>query len=111
MTALADRECQAMPKGAPALDSEQAARLLNEVPGWEITEDNTVLQREFRFQNYYQTMAFVNAVAWIAHRTDHHPDLTVGYNRCTVCYSTHSIGGLSDNDFICAARINRLGQL
>ncbi|HID48901.1 MAG TPA: 4a-hydroxytetrahydrobiopterin dehydratase [Chromatiales bacterium] len=111
MTALADRECQAMPTGTPALDADQAARLLQEIPGWNITANNTVLQREFRFQNYYQTMAFVNAVAWIAHRTDHHPDLTVGYNRCTVSYSTHSIGGLSDNDFICAARIDRLGQL
>lgn len=110
MTALADRECQALPEGTPSLDPDQAARLLQDVPGWEITTNNTVLQREFRFKDYYQTMAFVNAVAWIAHRTDHHPDLVVGYNRCTVSYSTHSIGGLSDNDFICAARIDRLGQ-
>ena len=56
-------------------------------------------------------MAFVNALAWIAHQTDHHPDLQVGYNRCNVTFSTHSIGGLSDNDFICAARLNSLGEL
>ncbi|MCG6886715.1 MAG: 4a-hydroxytetrahydrobiopterin dehydratase [Proteobacteria bacterium] len=108
MSALAERECTALPKGTPPLDADQAAHLLNEVPGWKITPTGTALQREFCFKDYYQTMAFVNAIAWIAHRTDHHPDLSVGYNRCTVTYSTHSIGGLSDNDFVCAARIDQL---
>ncbi|EGQ63942.1 pterin-4-alpha-carbinolamine dehydratase, partial [Acidithiobacillus sp. GGI-221] len=63
---------------------------------------------EFRFKNFYETMAFVNAVAWISHREDHHPDLELGYNRCVVHYSTHAIGGLSENDFICAARVDAL---
>jgi 4a-hydroxytetrahydrobiopterin dehydratase len=62
----------------------------------------------FQFKNYYETMAFVNAVAWVAHREDHHPDLEVGYNKCTVRYSTHSVGGLSENDFICAAKVDSL---
>jgi len=66
------------------------------------------LQRDFHFPDYYRTLAFVNAVAWIAHEQDHHPDLSVHYNRCQVRYSTHSIGGLSRNDFICAARIDQL---
>jgi 4a-hydroxytetrahydrobiopterin dehydratase len=66
------------------------------------------IRREFRFKNFYETMAFVNAVAWISHREDHHPDLDLGYNRCVVHYSTHAIGGLSENDFICAARVNAL---
>ena len=61
-----------------------------------------------KFRNYYETMAFVNAPAWIAHGEDRHPDIGVGYNRCHVRSSTHSIGGLSDNDFICAARIDAL---
>jgi 4a-hydroxytetrahydrobiopterin dehydratase len=64
--------------------------------------------RTFSFGNYYQTMAFVNALAWIAHAEDHHPDIEVGYNRCHVRYSTHAIGGLSENDFICAAKIDTL---
>jgi 4a-hydroxytetrahydrobiopterin dehydratase len=64
--------------------------------------------RTFRFENYYQTIAFVNALAWIAHSEDHHPDIEVGYNRCQIRYSTHAIGGLSENDFICAAKIDAL---
>jgi len=59
-------------------------------------------------RDYYQTIAFVNALAWVAHAEDHHPDIEAGYNRCLVRYSTHAIGGLSDNDFICAARIDAL---
>jgi 4a-hydroxytetrahydrobiopterin dehydratase len=66
------------------------------------------IRREFRFKNFYETMAFVNAVAWISHREDHHPDLELGYNRCVVHYSTHAISGLSENDFICAARVDAL---
>ena len=60
------------------------------------------------FSNYYQTMAFVNAVAWIANQTDHHPELSVSYNQCRVEYSTHDINGLSENDFICAAKVEAL---
>ena len=75
---------------------------------WSSIEDGKGIQRTFRFKNYYQTIAFVNALAWVAHAEDHHPDLAVGYNRCTVNYSTHSVGGLSENDFICAARIDAL---
>jgi len=66
------------------------------------------IYREFTFKNYYKTMAFVNAVAWIAHQENHHPDLSVGYNRCLVRYSTHAIQGLSENDFICAAKVDAL---
>ena len=70
--------------------------------------DLKLLSKAFRFDDYHRTMAFVNAVARIAHREDHHPDLEVGYSTCVVRYSTHSIGGLSHNDFICAAKIDRL---
>jgi len=111
MTDLAARECQPWPKGTPALNLEQATELLREIPEWSIIPDSTAIEREFRFKDFHQTMAFVNALAWIAHQTDHHPDLQVGYNRCNVTFSTHSIGGLSENDFICAARLNSLGEL
>ena len=66
------------------------------------------ISKSFSFKNYYETMAFVNAVAWVANQQDHHPDMEVGYNKCTVRYSTHSVGGLSENDFISAARIDAL---
>ena len=71
--------------------------------------DAKEIRRTFSFGDYYKSMAFVNAVAWIAHREDHHPDMTVGYNKVTVAFSTHSVSGLSENDFICAAKIDALG--
>ena len=70
-----------------------------------------VITKTYEFKNYYQTMAFVNAAAWISHREDHHPDMTVGYNKCRVDYSTHAINGLSENDFICAAKLDALFTL
>ena len=74
--------------------------------GWEIA--NGELVKTYAFKNYYETMAFVNATAWVSHREDHHPDLEVGYRQCCVRYSTHAIGGLSENDFICAAKVDSL---
>jgi len=75
---------------------------------WTSDAAGVEISRTFRFANYYQTMAFVNALAWIAHAEDHHPDIEVSYNRCLVRYCTHAIGGLSGNDFICAAKIDAL---
>ena len=75
-----------------------------------MNESGKEIARTYKFKNYYETMAFVNALAWIAHREDHHPDLLVGYNRVQVRFSTHSIGGLSENDFICAAKIDALSD-
>ncbi len=74
---------------------------------WQIV-DNQILRAVFEFKNYYHTQAFVNAVAWIAHCERHHPDITFGYNKATLDWSTHAIGGLSENDFICAAKVDRL---
>ncbi len=87
----------------------QGGELLASLKGW-IIEGNSLVKL-YPFANYYQTMAFVNALAWIAHREDHHPDLVVGYNKCRVEYSTHAIGGLSENDFICAAKCDALYRL
>jgi 4a-hydroxytetrahydrobiopterin dehydratase len=75
---------------------------------WQLLEDQPVLQREFRFKDYYQTLAFVNAVGWIAHQQDHHPELVVNYNRCRVRFTTHAVNGISINDLICAAKIDQL---
>jgi 4a-hydroxytetrahydrobiopterin dehydratase len=87
--------------GADAVRDQLAA-----LPKWLLEEDSggCAIVRTYRFKNYYETIAFVNAIAYVAHREDHHPDLVVGYNRCTVKFSTHSAGGVSPNDFICAAK-------
>ncbi len=103
---LAQRKCKACEGGTAPLDDQQVKSLLAHVPGWERSGKEIV--KTFRFQDYYETMAFVNATAWISHREDHHPDLEVGYNKCRVRYSTHAVGGLSENDFICAAKIEAL---
>jgi len=88
------------------LDETSIAERLAALDGW-MHEDQQIV-KVFRFNNYHETMAFVNASAWISHSADHHPDLEVGYNRCTVRYTTHDAGGLSDKDFACAARIDAL---
>ncbi len=106
---LTEQKCEACEGGVPPLERAQAERYLAEVhDDWSISEDGSTISRTFKFKNYYHTIAFVNALAWIANREDHHPDLEVGYNRCLVNFSTHSIGGLSRNDFICAAKIDAL---
>jgi 4a-hydroxytetrahydrobiopterin dehydratase len=86
-------------------DQDIIARLAK-LDGW--TREGNTIVKTCRFANYHETLAFVNASAWIAHRTDHHPDLEVGYNRCVVRYSTHSAGSLTEKDFACAARIDAL---
>lgn len=108
MSELINRSCVACVKGGPALTLQRAAELLREIPGWELNSEIQTITRTLRFKNYYETMAFVNMVAWIAHSQDHHPDLKVSYNRCVVRFSTHAVEGLSENDFICAAKINAL---
>ncbi len=108
MTDLTRKRCVPCEGGSQRLDLERAQTLLAQIPGWALNADGTEISRTYDFKNYYQTMAFVNAIAWMAHREDHHPDLEVGYRRCRVRYSTHAIGGLSENDFICAAKANML---
>lgn len=105
---LSQKSCKACEGGVQPLSGEQARDLMNDIPGWQLTDASKEIFRDFRFKNYYQTMAFVNALAWISHQEDHHPDLEVGYNHCLVRYSTHAIGGLSENDFICAAKASTL---
>ena len=109
MSTLATKKCKACKPGTPALTAKQIRLLLPEIPGWQHVKKE--IAKTYQFKNYYETMAFVNATAWISHREDHHPDLEVGYNKCKVRYSTHSVGGLSENDFICAAKIEQLMKI
>jgi 4a-hydroxytetrahydrobiopterin dehydratase len=103
MHSLADllqRHCRHL--DGPAMAASEVAAQLAVLPAWQSKED--ALERAFQFGNYYETLAFVNALAYMVHREDHHPDLVVSYNRCVVRFNTHSVGGVSENDFICAAK-------
>ena len=108
MSDLKSKTCKPCAPGTPPLSRPQAVSLLAQLPGWSLNDTASEIVRTFKFKNYYETMAFVNALAWVAHREDHHPDIEVGYNCCHVRFSTHSIKGLSENDCICAAKINAL---
>lgn len=108
MTDLVARHCSPAPPGTPRLSSAQATALLQQAPGFRLEADGTRLAATFEFKNYYETMAFVNAVAYLSHREDHHPNLEVGYKTCKVEYYTHTVGGLTENDFICAAKVSAL---
>ena len=103
---LRRRKCIPCEGGTQPLTDAQIQPLLNGVPGWVL--ENGGITKTFRFRNYHETIAFVNAMAWISHREDHHPDLQVGYNQCKVSYVTHALQGLSENDFICAAKVDAL---
>jgi 4a-hydroxytetrahydrobiopterin dehydratase len=104
-TPLADRQCQPL-EGHSAMTALEVAAHLAAAPGWALTAG--AIEKRFTFANYHHTMAFVNAVAGVAHQQDHHPDLLVSYGHCTVRFNTHSVGGISINDFICAAQVDRL---
>ena len=106
MSDLARKKCAPCEGGVAPLTDAQVGPMLKGLDGW--SREGKAITRTFRFANYWETMAFVNATAWVSHREDHHPDLAVGYNQCVVTYTTHAIGGLSENDFICAAKIDAL---
>lgn len=108
-TELAQRRCKPCEGGVQALLPEQSAELLQALnSAWSLSEDGLQIMRTFEFPAYSRTMGFANAVAWIAQTEGHHPVMTVSYGSCRVSYTTHAIDGLSDNDFICAAKIDRL---
>ncbi len=108
MPSLTKQTCKPCEGGVKPLNNNDSRTMLAQLNGRTLCDDNKTVRQDFHFRNYYQTMAFVNAVAWVAHQEDHHPDLEVGYNHCLIQYSTHAIGGLSQNDFICAAKIDAL---
>ena len=109
METLEKKHCVPCEGGVPALKKEKIEELLKQLAKeWQVSGDNTQIHKDFHFKNFYQTIAFVNAIAWMAHHENHHPDLEVGYNHCLVRYTTHAIHGLSENDFICAKKIDEL---
>ncbi|MCA9507755.1 MAG: 4a-hydroxytetrahydrobiopterin dehydratase [Myxococcales bacterium] len=105
---LVEKKCQACEGGVPPVGPVEAARLLKEISGWSLDTESKSIQRFFSFKGFYSVMSFVNAVAYIAQKEGHHPDMRIGYNYVDIKFTTHAISGLSENDFICAAKVNTL---
>lgn len=109
MSDLSGRNCKPCEGGVAPLGAAAAQALMRELgEAWHLSADSRSIRREFTFKDFFRTMSFVNALAHVANIEDHHPDLEVGYNYCRVLFTTHAIGGLSENDFICAAKIDRI---
>jgi 4a-hydroxytetrahydrobiopterin dehydratase len=108
MSPLEAKHCAPCEGKVAPLTHPAAQKLLRQVENWRLSPDGAQISRSFAFKDFCETMSFVNAVAWVANREGHHPDMQVGYSTCTLSYSTHAISGLSENDFICAAKINAL---
>lgn len=108
---LASKQCKPCEGGvrAPALSQDEINTFLQQLDGW--TLHDRLIGKTFEFKDFYQTMAFVNAVAWLSHRENHHPDMSVSYRMCRVEYSTHAVNGLSESDFICAAKVDTLFKI
>ena len=109
MSELARKKCVPCEGGVAPLTDEQVRPMLKGLQGW--SRDGKSIAKTYKFKNYFETMAFVNAAAWISHREDHHPDMLVGWGEVRVSYVTHAIDGLSENDFICAAKLDALFDL
>lgn len=105
---LASQHCQPRKGADHALDESRCAALMTQLPGWRISADGKSIVKDFRFADFHRTLGFINAVGFLANHEDHHPDLVAGYGHCQLRWSTHDVGGLSLNDFICAARVEAL---
>ena len=106
---LISKHCESCEGIGAALSTTALDNLIPQIDdAWQLSDDNRKLTRTFSFANFYETMAFMNALAWIANVENHHPDVELGYNYCHVTYTTHALDGLSQNDFICAAKTDAL---
>lgn len=103
-----NKHCKPCEGGVCPLDEDTSTQQLNEIPGWQLSADKKSITRTLKFKNFLETISFINAMAYLSEQQGHHPDFSAGYGYCEVRYTTHAIDGLSDNDFICAAKINEL---
>ena len=107
-TDLATQHCKPRKGKEHGLSPEQVRELLATLPDWQLRDDGKAIVKDFRFKDFHRTLGFINAVGFMANREDHHPDLEAGYGHCQVLWSTHDVGGLSLNDFVCAAKVEAL---
>jgi 4a-hydroxytetrahydrobiopterin dehydratase len=105
---LAAQHCRPLKGPQHALDAAQVAKLVDQLPGWTLSHDGQAIVKDFKFDDFRHTLGFINAVGFMANHEDHHPDIEAGYGHCQLLWSTHDVGGLSLNDFICAARVEQL---
>ena len=105
---LVSQHCQPLKGKEHALGAEKVAVLLKKLPGWKLSDDKQAIIKDFKFDDFQHTLGFINAVGFMANHEDHHPDIEAGYGHCQLLWSTHDVGGLSMNDFICAARVEQL---
>ena len=105
---LSQKTCTPCRGGIPPLTSSEAEALLSQAPEWQLLENGTQIERRFQFKNFAAALAFVNRVGDLAEQEGHHPDITFGWGYASVLFYTHKIGGLHENDFIMAAKVNEL---
>ncbi len=105
---LLEERCEYIPKGTKPLIIPTIESYLSQLPGWEVSLDYKTISKTFDFKNYHQVMAFINAVAWLAHKEDHHPEICFGYNQVRITLTTHAAKGITLNDLILAAKIDQL---
>lgn len=108
MSELQAIRCVGCEGGIPALTTNEITQFLSQIKNWQVSSDEKAISKRFTFKNFYKTMAFVNAVAYLSNQENHHPDMEVGYNYCAIKYTTHAVNGLTKNDFICAAKVDAL---
>jgi len=111
MNVLIEKHCTPCEGGIAPMSVENAEKELANLDNWTMNDEATEISKEYEFKDFYRTMAFVNAIAYMANKENHHPDLAIGYNYCHIRYSTHAIDGLSINDFICAAKIDVIANM
>ncbi len=108
---LLKKKCEVCEGGVPPLNAYETENYMVEIPGWELSSDGKKISRSFIFRDFVKALDFVDAVADIAEMEGHHPDIHIFYNKVTLELYTHSIGGLSENDFIIAAKVNQIPNL
>ena len=105
---LSKRKCLPCEGGIDAIDHKQAKELMKKLDaGWALMDDSKKIYKDFKLKNHYEIMAVINLIAWISHREDHHPEIIFSYNTARIIYYTYAIDGLSENDFICASKIDK----
>lgn len=105
---LANKDCEPCKGGVPPIPADEARQMAAELEGWEITHESTAIHRRFEFKGFAKAVEMANLAAWLGNKQGHHPDISFGWGYCEVLFTTHEAGGLTQNDFICAARLNAL---
>jgi 4a-hydroxytetrahydrobiopterin dehydratase len=108
LSELHEKTCKPCEGGVNPLSHQRISQYLEHVPGWQASADGKSINKKFEFKGFFRTMSFINALAWIANQQGHHPDFSAGYSYCDVLFTTHAVNGLTENDFICASRVNAL---